>query len=214
LMVALTCALAAFAATDTSFEGTYVGSVKTSGGNDLGAWVQVKDIGNSRVDLTIKVADNPSIPLPATVTWVSPNSFTIAPSVNVPFVVSGDGKATFAKAGDSWNVTGDGSGSFLSWDGSASGSGKKVSSDFIEPPLAIGGSTKAEAAPPAGPADALLVGAAVTEKQPEVADAEKAGAGAMSAAAVIAALILCLAMGASMPGSEFAELLTQEASGQ
>jgi hypothetical protein len=221
LAFSLAITVTAFAAEATDYQGTYVGSVRTSAGNDLGAWVQVYDLGNGRLKLIVKVGGGPKLPFEPKVTWNGPDSFTVSSTVYVPnFVggflggddtplVDGSGTATFVRTGGGWSVSGNGSGEALGKSGSASGAGTKVSDDFVEPVLSSSAATTTAAAP-ANPVDKVLVGVAIAEKQPEVTEGEKVAAGGMSAAAVIAALILCMAIGASMSGSEFAELLLAE----
>ena len=209
----LAVTVTAFAAETTDYQGTYVGSVRTSTNSEFGAWVQVYDLGNGRLKLVVKVGSAPTLPLWPKVQWNGPDSFTITTSVYVPGLgkplVDGSGSATFVKAGNVWTVSGSGSGEALGKSGTATGAGTKVSSEFTEPDLSAG-SAATTAVSPGGPVDKALVGVAVAEKQPEVTDGEKVAAGGMGAAAVIAALILCMAMGASMSGSEFADLLLAE----
>ncbi len=218
LAFSLAITVTAFAAEATDYQGTYVGSVRTSTNSEFGAWVQVYDLGNGRLKLVVKVGSGPTLPLWPKVQWNGPDSFTVSATVYVPNplggflggddkpLVDGSGTATFVRSGSGWTVTGNGSGEALGTPGSATGAGTKVSDDFVAPVLSSGAATTTAAAP-ASPVDKILVGVAVAEKQPEVTDGEKAAAGGMSAAAVIAALILCMALGASMSGSEFADLL-------
>ena len=221
LAFSLALAATAFAADATGYQGTYLGSVHTSANNDLAAWVQVYDLGNGRLKLVVKVGGGPALELWPKVTWNGPDSFTVAATVYVPnFVagflggddkplVDGSGTATFVKSGDGWNVSGGGSGEALGKPGSATGVGTKISSDFIKPDLRAGVATTTVVGQ-ANPVDKVLVAVAVAEKQPVVTDGDKVAAGGLSAAAIIAALIICIAIGASMSGDDFATLMLEE----
>ncbi len=208
LLMALAVAAPVFAQNPTDFEGTYVGSAATSSGSNVGVTLWVKNLGGDWIDLTVSAGDISGLPLPRQrVTWAGPDSFTISPVVKIPFVVDGSGKATFTKASNGWNVQGEGSGSvgFLGASGSASGSGKKVSDDFVTYKVVVSDKATTTTVVPEG-ATAEGVLASMAEKQPPVSDAEKAGAALADDVAVLVGVLLCTALGASMSGAEFADM--------
>ncbi len=59
----LAITVTAFAAETTDYQGTYVGSVRTSTNSEFGAWVQVYDLGNGRLKFVVKVGSGPTLPL-------------------------------------------------------------------------------------------------------------------------------------------------------
>ncbi len=202
--------------------GTYLGTVTGSSGKTFEAWAQY---GKSRfgfVILTVQVADKSSFPIPIRPQWTSPTSFTVTKTVWIPGVVDGSGSATWTQSGDTWTVTGQGTGSvFGGPEGSGTGQGVRISTEFIEPPLkagplkmprgtkpAIDSKTAANLKPPADAAGDALVAATAMEQSGSVSDGGKAEAGLAATAAVLAGMLLCIALGATMSGAEFAELWT------
>lgn len=204
--------------------GTYLGTVTGSSGQTFEAWAQ---LGRSRfgyVTVTVKVGDKPSFPIPIHPNWTSANSFTVSPSVYVPLLVDGSGSATWTQEGNAWTVAGQGTGSVMDGpEGSGQGQGVRATSDYIEPSLradpindtgggnaagGTGASGGTNVQPAADAAADALVKAGAMEQSPQVSDGGTAEAGVSSAAAVIAGILLCIFLGASMSGSEFADLWT------
>lgn len=198
-------AASAYGANASDFEGTYTGTVHTSSGADLGVYLWVKDTGGGVLDITANVGDYPGIPLTTKATWVGPNSFKISPSIKVPLLVSGAGTVTFSKSGASWTAQGQGKGTALGADGSASGSGQKVSDDFIAVNVAANAPVAATTAAAAGSGGQVPI-AGLGPKQPPIAPTEKVAAALADDIAVLVGVLLCLAFGASMSGAEFADM--------
>ncbi len=207
--------------------GTYLGTVTGSSGNTYEAWAQVGKSRMGWVIVTVKAGGQPSFPIPARMTWTGPDSFTIKTGVWVPGLVSGSGSATWTKTGDEWAVTGQGSGSVMDGpEGSGTGQGARVSTEFTEPPLKAepinekkdekGGGKDATGTAGAGAAgtgtgDAVasaLVAAGAMGESPRVSDGGKAEAALSADVAVLAGVLLCIFLGATMSGAEFVELWT------
>jgi hypothetical protein len=217
LMACLLVPIVALAEERPDPSGTYLGTVKGSSGATFEAWAQ---LGRSRLGytiLTVKVADKPSFPIPLRPVWTSANSFTVNPTVWVPGLVDGSGTAMWTQQGETWAVAGEGKGSVLDKpEGSGSGQGVRVSTEYITPPLKAGpidgtaGSTAATAGAnaqqSADAAGGALVSAGVIEQAQGGSDGGNVEAGLASGVAVIAGLLLCIFLGASMSGAEFAEL--------
>jgi hypothetical protein len=212
LLMSLAIAAPALAQNPTDFEGTYVGAAGTSSGSSVGVTLWVKNLGGGWIDLTVSAGKVSGLPLPRQqVTWTGPDSFTISPVVKIPYVVDGSGKATFTKASNGWNVQGEGSGSvgFLGASGSASGSGKKVSDDFVEYQVVVSDrATTTTVVPEGATAEGVL--ASMSQKQPPVTDVEKAGAALADGVALLTGLLLCAWIGAPVSGAEFADMWLEE----
>jgi len=213
---------AALAKEQADPSGTYLGTVTGSSGKTYEAWAQY---GKSRfgfVILTVKVANKASFPIPIRPVWTSPTSFTVNKTVWIPGVVEGSGSAAWTQSGDTWTVTGEGTGSvFGGPEGSGTGQGVRISTEFIEPPLkakplnmprgtkaAIDTKGAANLKPVADASGDALVAATAMGESGRTSDGGKVEAGLAAAAAVFAGVLLCMALGASMSGAEFAELWT------
>ena len=197
--------------------GTYLGTVTGSSGKTYEAWAQY---GRSRfgfLTVTVQVADYPSIPIPIRPNWTSPTSFTVSKKVTVPFLVDGSGSATWTQNANAWTVTGQGTGSVRGGSqGSATGQGVRISTDYIEPvlkiePISDTGKGKTAAGrkkvkPRADKVGGALVTATAMEQSPQPSDGGKAEAALASTAAMLAGILLCFFLGASMSGSEFVDL--------
>lgn len=203
--------------------GTYVGTVTGSGGKTFEAWAQYGRPRLGWVIVTVKVADKTSIPIIVRPKWTSANSFTVSKYLWLPKLVDGGGSATWTQSGDTWTVAGKGTGSvFDGPEGSATGQLVRISTEFIEPPLKAepisdtGGSKETTAGaggkvtgkPLTDAAGNALAGAGAMEQSPQPSDGGKAEAGLASAALVIAGVLLCIFLGASMSGSEFVDMWT------
>ncbi len=197
--------------------GTYLGTVTGSSGKTFEAWAQYGRPRLGWVIVTVQVADKTSIPILVSPKWTSASSFTVSKYLWLPKIVDGGGSATWTQTGDTWAVVGKGTGSvFEGPEGSATGQLVRISTDFIKPPLSadpISDTSKDASAAagtdvksPADPVGGALAAAGAMEQSPDVSDGGKAEAGLSTSVAMLAGILLCFFLGASMSGAEFLDV--------